>query len=133
MHPASSGNEWHQANHDENIANMASSLSGAENYQSLRRRNWHTRERGGHIVHERSRRHEMSPEGAVNLDGRLIGCSQSAVTNPFARDDPQNSNSFGGGGASNDIPPEYANDPELWQAIQLSMMDSAPSGNAQND
>lgn len=62
----------------------------------------------------------MSPEGAV--------------ANPFSTgDDPQNSNSFGGAGAANDIPPEYANDPELWQAIQLSMMDSAQPSNPQND
>lgn len=91
--------------HEENIANLASSLNGAEPYQSLRRRNWNVRERGGHIVHERSRRHEMSPEG----NGEI-----GSISAPWD-DAPQNNNAFGG--ASNDIPPEYANDPEMWQAI----------------
>jgi hypothetical protein len=62
----------------------------------------------------------MSPEGHGGIGG----------TSAPWDDAPQNNNAFGG--ASNDIPPEYANDPEMWQAIQMSLMDSSPS-NPQND
>lgn len=116
MHPTDGeGLGYNRYEDEENVAGLASSLSGAEPYQSLRRRNWHVRERDGHIVHERSRRHH---DEDVQTQGiAAIG------------DQPQNSNSFGGG--HNDIPPEYAHDPELWQVMQLSLMESggAPASN----
>ena len=55
----------------------------------------------------------------MSPDGNPIGQSW---------DQPQENGSFSGAGQMNDIPPEYANDPEMWQAIKMSLMDS----NAQN-
>lgn len=98
-----------------------SSVGGAEGFQSLRKRwNWHQGTRG-HVVHQRG--------GGRGNGGRF---DKQVNVDSGAADDV---GMFGSGSAPagmGEVPPEYADDPELWYAMQLSMQDTeGPSTNNQ--